>query len=332
MMKIAKNAELIASDLGVKGLRSYYGDDLEVKAIKDIPSISLGAKTLVFQEIPMVHWPDSMVTYIPEDKLLLANDAFGQHIASSARFDDEVDQSILMQEAETYYANIVMPLWMSVSRAFKAVSGLDIDMIAPGHGLIWRSKPGMILDAYQRWVSGESKERAVVVYDTMWGSTEKVAKAIVRGLTGEGVEVKVFRLRDTHNSDVIAQVLEAKAILVGSPTLNNGVFPSVSSFLTYMKGLKPQKKIGAAFGSYGWGGGAKRVVEAELKASGIELIENKLDYNYAPNQAELELAVEFGKEVDQSDILNYSWKTGKHIVPLTDQQAILITDDEFKII
>jgi len=257
MMKIAKNAELIASDLGVKGLRSYYGDDLEVKAIKDIPSISLGAKTLVFQAIPMVHWPDSMVTYIPEDKLLLANDAFGQHIASSARFDDEVDQSILMQEAETYYANIVMPLWMSVSRAFKAVSGLDIDMIAPGHGLIWRSKPGMILDAYQRWVSGESKERAVVVYDTMWGSTEKVAKAIVRGLTGEGVEVKVFRLRDTHNSDVIAQVLEAKAILVGSPTLNNGVFPSVSSFLTYMKGLKPQKKIGAAFGSYGWGGGAK---------------------------------------------------------------------------
>jgi flavorubredoxin len=297
MMKTAKNATLIASDFGVKSLKSYYGDDLEIKSIKETPSISLGSKTLVFQGIPMVHWPDSMVTYIPEDKLLLPNDAFGQHLATSARFDDEVDQAVLMQEAETYYANIVMPLWMSVGRAFKAVAGLDIDMIGPSHGVIWRGNPGLILEAYQRWVAGESKERAVVVYDTMWGSTEKVANAIVKGLIEEGVDVKVFRLRDSHNSDVIAHVLEAKAILVGSPTLNNGLFPSVASYLTYMKGLKPQKKIGAAFGSYGWGGGAKRIVEAELKASGIELMDNKLDYNYTPSESELDAAIEFGREV-----------------------------------
>ena len=296
-LEAVPDVEVIASELGVKGLRSYYGENLEVTSIKEKPTLSLGKKTLHFAAIPMVHWPDSMVTYIPEDKLLLPNDAFGQHLASSKKFDDEIDECILMQEASTYYANIVMPLWMSVNRAFKALEGLDIEMIAPSHGIIWRNKPGMILEAYRRWVDGLSKERAVVVYDTMWGSTEKVAHALVEGIAGEGVEVRLHRLSETHNSDVIADMLEAKAILVGSPTLNNGLFPSVASFLTYMKGLKPRNKIGAAFGSYGWGGGAKRAAEAELKAAGVELVDNDLDYNYRPTQTELERAVEFGREI-----------------------------------
>jgi len=238
-----------------------------------------------------------MVTYIPEEKLLLSNDAFGQHLASSKRFDDEVDQAVLMQEATTYYANIVMPLWMSVSRAFKALEGVDIEVIAPSHGIIWRGNPGMILEAYQRWVEGVSKQKVVVVYDTMWGSTERVAKALVEGIAGEGVEVRLHRLSETHNSDVIADLLEARAVLVGSPTLNNGLFPTVASFLAYMKGLKPRKKIGAAFGSYGWGGGAKRAVEAELKAAGIEVIESDLDFNYRPVEEELKKAVDFGRGI-----------------------------------
>jgi flavorubredoxin len=297
LLEVAPDAEVIASDLGVRNLRSYYREDLEITSIKEKPTLSLGGKTLNFAAIPMVHWPDSMVTYIPEDKLLLPNDAFGQHLASSKRFDDEVDQAVLMQEATTYYANIVMPLWMSVARAFKALEGLDIDMIAPSHGIIWRSNPGMILEAYQRWVAGESKPKVVVVYDTMWGSTEKVAEALVKGISTEGVMVQQYRLSETHNSDVIAEILEAKAVLVGSPTLNNGLFPSVASFLTYMKGLKPKNKIGAVFGSYGWGGGAKRAAEAEVKAAGIELIESDLDYKFRPTDKELERAVNFGKEI-----------------------------------
>jgi flavorubredoxin len=295
VLEVAENAELIASDPGKRGLKRYYGDDLECTSIKEKPSISLGKNTLSFVPIPMVHWPDSMVTYIPEERLLLSNDAFGQHLATSKRFDDEVDQAVLMQEATTYYANIVMPLWMSVSRAFKALEGVDVRIIAPSHGIIWRSNPGMILEAYQRWVEGRTEKRAVIVYDTMWGSTEKVAKALAEGIMSEGVVVSLHRLRDTHNSDVIAQILEAKAVLVGSPTLNNGLFPSVASFLAYMKGLRPRNKIGAAFGSYGWGGGAKRAVEAEMKASGIELLEGGLDYNYRPTEKELEEAAEFGR-------------------------------------
>jgi flavorubredoxin len=296
-LEVAENVELVASNLGVKGLRSYYGEDLKVTSISEKPSVNLGRRTLSFVPVPMVHWPDSMVTYIPEDKLLLSNDAFGQHLASSKRFDDEVDQAVLLQEAETYYANIVMPLWMSVGRAFKSLEGVKIDMIAPSHGIIWRGNPGMILQAYQRWVEGVSKRKVVVVYDTMWGSTERVAKALVEGIVGEGVEVRLHRLSETHNSDVIADLLEAKAVLVGSPTLNNGLFPTVASFLAYMKGLKPRKKIGAAFGSYGWGGGAKRAAEAELKAAGIEVIENDLDFNYRPVEEELKKAVDFGRDI-----------------------------------
>jgi len=297
VLEVVENAELIASDFGTKGLKRYYGDDLECTSIKEKPRVSLGKRTLQFVPIPMVHWPDSMVTYIPEEKLLISNDAFGQHLASSKRFDDEVDQAVLMQEATTYYANIVMPLWMSVSRAFKALEGVDIEVIAPSHGIIWRSNPGMILEAYQRWVEGRTEKRAVIVYDTMWGSTERVAKALAEGISSEGVVVNLYRLRDTHNSDVIAQILEARAVLVGSPTLNNGLFPPVASFLAYMKGLKPRNKMGAAFGSYGWGGGAKRAVEAEMKAAGVELLESGLDYNYRPTEKELEEAVEFGRTV-----------------------------------
>ena len=296
-LEVAEDVELVASNLGVKGLRSYYGEDLKVTSISEKPSLSLGRRTLIFVPIPMVHWPDSMVTYIPEDKLLLSNDAFGQHLATSKRFDDEVDQAVLMQEAETYYANIVMPLWMSVGRAFKSLEGLEIDMIAPSHGVIWRGDPGMILEAYQRWVEGVSKRKVVVVYDTMWGSTERVAKALVEGVAAEGVEVKLHRLSETHNSDVIADLLEARAVLVGSPTLNNGLFPSVASFLAYMKGLKPRKKLGATFGSYGWGGGAKRAAEAELKAAGVEVIDSDLDFIYRPMEEELEKAVDFGRDI-----------------------------------
>ena len=191
LLSVARNAELIASVPGKKELKRYYGEDLECTTIKEKPTINLGNKTLQFIPVPMVHWPDSMVTYIPEEKLLLSNDAFGQHIASSKRFDDEVDQAVLMQEAKTYYANIVMHLWGPIGRALKALEDTEIEMIAPSHGIIWRSIPEKIIEAYKRWVEGVSNPKIVVVYDTMWGSTEMVANAIVEGIISEGVEVQL---------------------------------------------------------------------------------------------------------------------------------------------
>ena len=293
----APQAEVIATERGRMSLRKYYGDDLKITAIEEKPSLRLGKKSLTFVPVPMTHWPDSMVSYMPEEKLLLSNDAFGQHLASSERFDDEVDEAVLMQEATSYYANILMPLWRSVGRAVNALSGVQIEMIAPSHGVIWRSKPGLILGAYKRWLAGETKRKAVVVYDTMWGSTEKVARAIAEGVAAGGVDVKVFSLSSSHNSDVVTELLEAKAVLVGSPTLNNHVFPTVASFLAYMRGLKPVNKVGAAFGSYGWGGGAKRFVEAEMQATGIQLLESDLDFVFRPDAEELRRAFEYGKMV-----------------------------------
>jgi flavorubredoxin len=295
LLDIAENAELVASNFGVKNLRGYFGEGLKVTSITDKPSINLGKKTLQFTAIPMVHWPDSMVTYIPEDKILLPNDAFGQHIASSGRFDDEVDPGVLMQEASTYYANIIMHLSTSVGRALKALGGLEIDMIGPSHGVIWRSMIGEIMEKYRGWVAGETIPKAVIVYDTMWESTHMIARALGEGLTEGGVEVKLHRLGTSHNSDAIADILEAKAVLVGSPTINNCVFPTVASFLAYMKGLKPRFKIGAFFGSYGWGGGARKDVEAGLEAAGIELLEGDLDYKFRPGAEGLLNAREFGR-------------------------------------
>ena len=295
LLDIAENAELVASNFGVKNLRGYYGEALKVTSITDKPSINLGTKTLQFTQIPMVHWPDSMVTYIPEDKILLSNDAFGQHIASSGRFDDEVDPGVLMQEAGIYYANIIMHLSTSVGRALKALGGLEIDMIGPSHGVIWRSMIGEIMEKYRGWVAGETLPKAVIVYDTMWESTHMIARALGEGLTEGGVEIKIHRLGTSHNSDAIADILEAKAVLVGSPTINNSVFPTVASFLAYMKGLKPRFKIGAFFGSYGWGGGARKDVEAGLEAAGIELLEGDLDYKFRPGAEGLLNAREFGR-------------------------------------
>lgn len=294
--KEASNATIISSERGIPVLKKYYGD-MDLVGIKEMPQVDLGGKTLSFTPVPMAHWPDSMVSYIPEDKLLLSNDAFGQHIASTARFNDEVDQTILWREATAYYANILMPLSRTVNNAIKALAGLPIEMIAPSHGVIWRKDIGDILAAYTRWVGGETKPSAVIAYDTMWKSTQEMAYAIAEGLSSKGVETHVYNLTDTHRSDVITEILEARAVLVGSPTLNNHVYPTVAEFLAYMRGLKPAKKVGAAFGSYGWAGGAKRFVEEQMKLAGVELVENDLDFSYKPTDEEWRKAFQFGVEM-----------------------------------
>lgn len=299
VIEACPNAEAVATERCINTLQEYYGGDLKITPIEKKPALNLGKRSLSFVPVPMAHWPDSMVSYMPEEKLLFSNDAFGQHLASSGRFDDEVDGAELMQEASIYYANILMPLWRSVSRALKALEGVPVEMIAPSHGVIWRGDPGRIMKAYQGWVAGETKSKAVVVYDTMWGSTQILARAIADGIASKGVDVKIHCLGSSHNSDVIADILDAKAVIVGSPTLNNHVFPTVAGFLAYMRGLKPMNKIGAAFGSYGWAGGAKKVVEAEMQAAGIQLVESDIDFVFKPSGDEAKRAYALGVSIGE---------------------------------
>lgn len=294
---LAKNATIIATERGKKGLTRYYKKEWPFKTVKTGDTLDLGKRKVTFVEIPMVHWPDSMVTYSPGDKILFSNDAFGQHLATSERFDDEVGWDIIYPEAATYFANIVMHLAGPVLKALDAAKGLELDMIAPCHGLIWRKDIGKIVAAYYSWAKFEAKEKALVIYDTMWGSTEKMAKAILEGLMGEGVEVKVMNITQTGRTEIMKEVLDAKALIVGSPTLNNGMYPTVADFLCYMKGLRPQGKLGVAFGSYGWGGGATKAIIEELKATGVEVIEPEIKYPYLPDNDELVQCKELGKKI-----------------------------------
>ena len=287
ILEYCPNATIITSTRGEKGLKRHYKKDLKFKVVKSGDSLNIGKRVLKFVEVPMVHWPDSMVTYIPSDKLLLPNDAFGQHIASSERFDNDFDWGILKEEAAKYYANIVMPYGRQVEKALEALDGLDIDMIAPSHGIIWRSLIPKILEEYKKWAKYQTEKKALIIYDSMWGSTEKIAYYLREGIEDSEVPVTLRSLKNTHISDIITDVLTSKMILIGSPTLNNTMLPTMGAFLTYLKGLRPKDRIGFVFGSYGWGGQAVGEIEKILKDLSWDMPMESINLNYIPDKNEL---------------------------------------------
>jgi anaerobic nitric oxide reductase flavorubredoxin len=295
----AKNATILASQRGKDALIEHYGADFRIETVRTGDELKLGKRTLRFIEAPMLHWPDSMFTYVVEDKILMPNDAFGQHLATSQRFDDEVDEYVLMEEAVTYYANILMPFAPLITRKIQEVvqMGISIAMIAPSHGIIWRSNPSKIIKAYLDWSADLSRKKVVIVYDTMWGSTDRMARAIAEGAVSEGVEVKLLKLRASDLTEAVTEILNAKAVVVGSPTLNNQMFPTLSSFLTYITGLKPKGKLWSFFGSYGWGGGAVRSMAETARKAGFEIHEPGIEVKYVPDQEDLKKCFEFGQQI-----------------------------------
>lgn len=290
IMKIAKNATIVTSDpSGIKGLKAHYGDGYNYMGVKPGDSLSLGKRTLQFVPTPMLHWPDNMVTYCPEEKILFSNDAYGQHYATSKAFDDEVDLSIALAEAKKYYANILMLFKAQAAKAIEITKSLDIDIIAPSHGVIWRSHIKDILEAYEYYSDDKTEDVALVIYDSMWHSTEKMAHAIVEGFKKKGVSAQLLDLKENHISDIITEVLKAKYIVVGSSTLNNNMLPTVGGFLTYLRGLTPKgdKKKAFAFGSYGWGGQSVGQVNDELVKLGYDIILEPMKVNYVPTKEQL---------------------------------------------
>jgi len=291
------NPIVVTSERGWKGLEKHYSRSMNFKVVKSGESLLIGRRRLTFIEAPMLHWPDSMFTYLPEDRVLLPNDAFGQHFATCQRFEDEIGDEVMKQAAK-YFANILWPMAPLIIKKIDEMvkMGVSIEMIGPSHGLIWRKDPNRIIQAYLEWSHGKTEKKILVVYDTMWGSTEILAKAMVKGLIEEGVETELLHLRFNHRSDIITEMLEAKGILLGSPTLNNGMFPTMGDLLTYMKGLRPKGKVFGLFGSYGWGGGAVKEMRKFLESEGFEIWEKELSVQFVPDSEEIKRATEFAKE------------------------------------
>ncbi|MCX5715637.1 MAG: flavodoxin domain-containing protein [Candidatus Omnitrophica bacterium] len=296
IVKACKKAKLYGTTKCREGLYKHYYGEWHFQPVKTGDTLKLGKRTLSFLEAPMIHWPDSMFTYCPEEELLLPNDAFGQHYATSERFDDEVGQAELMDEAAKYYGNILWPLSSLILKKIEEVqnSKLSIRMIAPSHGIIWRKDPAKILNSYVSWAKNETKPKVVVAYETMWGATQTMARMIVDGITDTGTSVKLFDLAQSDRTEVIKEMLDAKGFIIGSSTHNNGMLVAVAGFLDFLKGLKPKNRIGAAFGSYGWAGGAIKSIEGTLKEAGVEIIQPGLGIQYVPDDVELKKCYEYG--------------------------------------
>ncbi|MFA6118804.1 MAG: FprA family A-type flavoprotein [Parachlamydiales bacterium] len=288
MMKVCKNATLLCSPNGEKNLKRHFdARDWNIKIVDNTTKINIGRRELNFVLTQMVHWPDSMATYIPQDKLLLPNDAFGQHIASHERYADEIGFDVVFEEAKKYYANIVMPYASSVNNALNQIDKLDIEMIAPSHGLIWRNEVSRILDGYKKWDSDQTLNKAVIIYDTMWGSTKLIAKAIYEAFDDKNVTVLLRCLKTDHISDIMKDIIDAKYICIGSPTLNGTTLPSVAAFLCYMKGLRPKKRVGLSFGSFGWAGQSTKEIDEIFKVLDFEIWDS-IKIEYVPQELFLE--------------------------------------------
>ncbi len=301
MHRVGEGKPLFCSKMGAKNLASHFSNDWNYHPVKEGETLSLGKRSLTFMETRMIHWPDSMFTYLNEDRILFSSDGFGQHYAGFEKFDDQAGAD-LMAQAKKYYANILLLYAPRVLKLVEKVvaSGIQIDMICPDHGVIWRKDPGKIIEAYLKWSRQEPEKKAVVVYDTMWKSTETMANAIAEGISSTGVKVKPIHIRSSHRSDIMTDVLDAAAVVVGSPTLNNQMFPTVADILVYMKGLKPVNKIGGAFGSYGWSGEAVKQVASELAAMKFSMIEAGPRLQYVPDYKGIEACIAYGKQIGEA--------------------------------
>jgi anaerobic nitric oxide reductase flavorubredoxin len=304
LMKLCPQAKIYCSAKCKEGLyRNYYGN-WDMHVVKTGDSLNLGKRTLQFIEAPMIHWPDSMFTYCPQDALLMPNDAFGQHYATSERFDDETDQCALMDEARKYYANILWPLGPIILKKIEEIQKMNIPikMIAPSHGIIWRKDPGKIINAYVEWARNTTQPKVVIVYETMWKSTEKMAAAIADELAHAGVAFKLYDVGVSDRTDIINDMLDARGFLLGSSTHDNDMLPAMASFVAFLKGLKPKGRSAGVFGSYGWAGGAIKEIEHVLQAAGIPVVVPGLGVQYVPNPGDIEKCRVFAREFAQAII------------------------------
>ena len=286
---------------GVKSIKGQYHKEWNFQVVKTGDTLNLGEKTLTFIEAPMLHWPDTMFAYLDKENVLFSSDGFGQHLASEYLYADEVEQDILYKEALKYYANILAPFGIMVDKKIKEIlsMNLQIDMICPSHGLIWRKEPTQIVEKYLEWANKYQEEQITIIYDTMWNDTRKMAEAIAKGIQekDEKVTIKLMNTAKDDKTDVLTEVFKSKMILVGSPTVNNGYLHSIAGILEMIKGMKLKGKKAVAFGSYGWSGEAVKLITEELRKSGFEIVNDGIRCMWTPDSETEKELIEFGKSL-----------------------------------
>lgn len=301
LMKEIPNTPIYCTANAVKSIKGQYHQDWNFVPVKTGDKLNIGENTLTFLEAPMLHWPDTMFTYMDKEEILFSNDGFGQHLASEYLYADEVDQADLFNQALTYYANILAPFGMMVKNKINEIlnMNLPIKMICPSHGLIWRKDPIQIVNKYLEWADSYKENQITIIYDTMWNSTRKMAEAIAKGIKNadKEVEIKLMNTSKDDKTDVLTEVFKSKTILVGSPTVNNGYLHSIAGILEMIKGMKLKCKKAAAFGSFGWSGEAVKQITEELKKSGFEILNDGIRVEWTPGIEMENKCIEFGENV-----------------------------------
>jgi len=303
IMALTPDATIHISARGKKGLDRFFDTSKwKFNIVKTGDTLKTGKNSLLFIETPMLHWPDSMVSFCPEANILFSQDAFGQHVASSARFDDEFDEcvspTVLDDSVVDYYANILMPFGQLILDKVGDLGKLGIqpEIIAPDHGIIWRKNPQRVLDAYVGMATGKADLRAIIVYDTMWKSTEIMSTPIADGIRSEGVDCRVLKMRATPMNVIIKEFWKARGTLFGTPTLNNVMYPTIAECLTHLRGLRPKNRMVGAFGSYGWGGGAVKECYETFTKMGLEKFEPGLQFVFKPSAEDEMKCYKFGQD------------------------------------
>jgi len=305
LMEHIPNTPIYCTANGVKSLKGHYHKDWNFQTVKTGDTLDLGNdKQLVFVEMKMLHWPDSMACYMTKDNILFSNDAFGQHYATEYMYNDLVNQNELFTECIKYYANILTPFSTFVDKKIKEVLNLNlpIDIIATSHGVIWRDNPTQIVEKYLSWANAYQENQITILYDTMWDGTKRMAEAISKGIveTDKNVNVKLYKVATSDKNDIITEIFKSKTILVGSPTIGGGILSSIAEILEMIKGLRFQNKKAASFGCYGWSGESIKILREHLEKSGFSVIDDGIRALWNPDEESIEKCVEFGIKIANS--------------------------------
>lgn len=302
MSKIPETTPIYCTKNGADIIKRHFHKEWNFNIVKTGDTVNIGEYDLVFVEMQMIHWPDSMLVYVKGAETVLSNDAFGQHYSPKSLFNDEVDNCELYQEAIKYYANILTPYSAIIKKKIEQIRDLNlpISMIAPSHGVIWRDNPMQIVDKYYEWSQDYNEGGVVIVYDTMYHATKHMAEAIAEGLRRQNVMSKLFNSSVTDNSDLITELYKAKGIIMGSCTVNNTVLYSIGAVLEHIRGLRFKNKVAASFGSFGWSGEGAKIIKQKLEEAGLRIVQEPIQFKYRPTEDELKQCVEYGENFAKS--------------------------------